>query len=306
MRRIVFGFLITFLVIFLASSFLSPWVYWVVEEIAGGRERLFPFHRIFHRTLMLSAVACAFWLYRFWRIRGLTQLGLVDRAWLKRLSYGLIMGLGTMGILAWLEMSFGWRRLYFPQNTPWIRLLLSIVATGFVVAIVEEILFRGLLFYALRPAMGRYFAFWAIIMAALFASVHFLRSPGLPGTVDWRSGLETWGDMFAHARPFAAWAPAWVGLFLAGLFLSAVVYKTKSLWEAIGWHAGWVIVLKSYACWTEELPFYSRWTQELPGATRNWLSPGDQLYNGHTGFMLLSLLIVWAIWMRRPANEIKV
>lgn len=290
------GLLIAISFILLASLILTPSLYWVIEKIFG--ENLFPFHRVFHRVLLISALISAAWLYHFWNIQGSTQIGLVDRYWHKHLFYGIFMGLCTMGFLTLIELFFGWRKLDFDSNAAWSTWLgstLGIILAAFIVSLIEETLFRGFFFHALKSVMEhhqRHLISWTILMAAIFASAHFLRAPSIEETIHWTSGFKTWIQIVTTIRPFTEWVPSWLALFLVGLFLTVIVHKTGSLWESIGWHAGWIIILKSSVRWTEEL-------QNSTPSSLFWLKPGTELYNGGCGLILLFFLLIWAVGIRK-------
>lgn len=96
-----------------------------------------------------------------------------------------------------------WRAVFY-YATVWVLAFL-------VVAFFEEFFFRGYALYTLTAGIG----FWpaAIVLSVVFGAVH-LHNPG----EDWMGGLAAG---------------------LIGFFLCFTVRRTRSLWFAIGLHAGW-------------------------------------------------------------------
>jgi hypothetical protein len=91
-------------------------------------------------------------------------------------------------------------------------LLLDLIAVGVAPALIEEILFRGILFRWIEELGGSWAAL--IVTSALFGLAH-LYNPG-----------ATWFSSFAVAVE-------------AGLLLGGAYMVTRTLWMAIGLHAAW-------------------------------------------------------------------
>ena len=87
----------------------------------------------------------------------------------------------------------------------------------------------------------------AIFTSMLFATIHFM-SPARNFEVhsySFFSGFEYLGVMLS--RLFLPGVGAgWLGLFLVGLFLCYVMYRSNSLYLCIGIHSGWIIAVKSF------------------------------------------------------------
>ena len=225
-----------------AACLMAPPVYWSLTRLVTGTplEWLadFPFYRYFSRTIQVTAliavVPTLFWI-GIWRP---SELGLLPNSarW-KDLGAGLAAAfipacaLGTAYIgLEIFRMRDGW------SLSPLVKILFTACA----VALVEEFLFRGILLGLAVRAWGALRG--AVFSSVLFAVVHFLR-PAKAGT-----DSVTWSSGFAQIAAIADDLPTWpvllwalVTLFAAGFLLAGATLRTRSLWLAIGLHAGWIL-----------------------------------------------------------------
>lgn len=135
-------------------------------------------------------------------------------AWAGGYLAGLALGLGGAILHRLLLYALG---AWSPPATPATVWLVALV-TAPLLALAEEVLFRGYLFQVLREDMGRARAY--VLANAFFAVVHLFR----PG-----------GAEYKLAYGF--------GLFLAGVVLCRVVEVTRSLWPALGLHVGWILFM---------------------------------------------------------------
>src|SRR5439155_10029252 len=93
--------------------------------------------------------------------------------------------------------------------------IISAAITAVIVAVLEEVLFRGALFGALRKVMA-----WVpalILSSMIYAIAHFMESAKMNGPVFWYSGLELLPRML---RGFLNWQeiiPGFFNLTLAGV-----------------------------------------------------------------------------------------
>ncbi len=121
------------------------------------------------------------------------------------------------------------------------RHLLNAVLAAGLVAVLEEILFRGALFGLLRKAMP-----WPAALAVssvIYALAHFIAKAGTGPPVQWSSGLTLLGAMVSSHPPLV---PAVFTLFVAGAILALAYQHSGALFFSIGLHAGWIFWLKSY------------------------------------------------------------
>ncbi|HKP76303.1 MAG TPA: CPBP family intramembrane glutamic endopeptidase, partial [Longimicrobiaceae bacterium] len=126
------------------------------------------------------------------------------------------------------------------------------LATALVVAVMEELLFRGAIFGGLRRAMP-----WAAAMllsSAIYAIVHFLGRPANPPQIGWLTGLEVLPSMLAGMLQPGGLVPALLNLTLAGVVLALAYHFTGDVLASIGIHAGWIFWLKYYGVLTRAVP----------------------------------------------------
>jgi membrane protease YdiL (CAAX protease family) len=165
------------------------------------------------------------------------------RQWAMGFALGLLMlGLHVLGLVA-LDIR-GLKESEFQETGRLLGILGKSLATGAIVALLEELIFRGVLFAAVRKFSG---AATAVVTSAFYyAIVHFLRSDwtGYPADIGWDTGLRIAADGFAHLAAMPL--DSFLALFAAGVFLGAVrAAIPRSLGLCMGLHAGWVFVIKA-------------------------------------------------------------
>lgn len=122
------------------------------------------------------------------------------------------------------------------------------------VAVIEEVIFRGWLLQELLGALSKS---WAVALSALvYAGVHFAKpwSPEVP--------------------------PQWVGLWLFGIVLAGAYLKTGRLWCSIGLHWG-----------AAYLTLVDKYFLEFVGSPMWWSVGGGKLYDGLWGWMMMAALL---------------
>lgn len=124
----------------------------------------------------------------------------------------------------------------------WLAYAVALLALVFVQATAEELIFRGYLLQQLA-LRSRNPLVWAVIPSALFGALHWANAPT--------------GELAAH---YVA------ATFLVGLALAALVWKTGSLWAAIGLHVGFNFVGLTIVG-----------TDGLLSGAQLWLFPQDDL-----------------------------
>jgi hypothetical protein len=289
---------ICLLAVYLAAVFgggalLAPWLYWLAQwgaahwtapaGLAGN-----PFARFVLRGILGLAVVLLWPLLRACGMFSAREIGLAKGGRpLGNLLAGFSIGFGTLGGAAVLAVICGGRTVHLPHGgLEADRVLLGATVTAAVVAMIEELIFRGALFGILRKTWP-----WPVALAvssAVYASVHFLQKAVPVASIDWLSGIRVLPALF-HI-PLEGLAPAFFALLLAGAILALVYQRTGTLFMSIGIHAGWIFWLAAYRLLT----------REAPGAARAiWGS--DKLIDGWLPFFILALALagVWRGW--RPA-----
>jgi len=238
-------------VVFFGAALLSPWLYWLVEwagahsSIAQQLSRA-PFHRFVNRALLGLALVGLWPFVRSIGARSFGDVGLVKPAgqgW--KLAGGLALGLGSLACVAVLAMMAGARSLNVDYTVADLcRRTLSAGLSAVVVAVLEELLFRGALFGALRKA--HHWASAWLVSSGVYALVHFFQKPAPPENITWISGFAMLPRMLHGFVELETLVPGFFTLTLAGLILAMGYHRTGSLYFPIGLHAGWVYCLKLY------------------------------------------------------------
>jgi len=262
----------------LVTALLFPAVRGVVEAAFPG---MFTPARIFGRVQLgvaLGLVPLLFWFWqdgpkRFFQVRTWPASALRLAAW------GLL-GAGMVAFTAWIQSILGVRNW---GGVPGVGLWAGALATGYLVAGLEEFFFRGVLGLAFwKAAEGRPMSLLVGTNAAVFSAAHFLR-PQSEIPAGWFAGFPAWTHLELWAGPAEPWRLA--GLFVAGLILARLVWQQQNLWAAIGLHGGWVAGLRiSEGLW-----------QESPRVAQGWWGPA--LDAGPIPLVLL-LLVAFALWGR--------
>jgi uncharacterized protein len=243
--------LLIFLLLVLAlTCVISPWMALGADWMAAHwplllSERV-PFSRVFDRAFIVAGIVVFILARRLLiptELKTLLAVKWADGA--RQLIAGWILAVLSMSLLVTLMTAT-------QVFTPFFRLSLadslSQVASAFSAGIfagtLEEVFFRGILFFGLRQN-GR--PLRAYMLANLFYSVlHFVK----PGEAYFLNGVEplagfrhlfTTFEPFLHPLPLL---PGILGLFLIGVILSYALVRTGSLYLSIGLHAGWVFALK--------------------------------------------------------------
>lgn len=241
--------------VLLAGALLSPPLFFAAQSfirnhpdsaVAGVLAKS-EFPGYFNRAAMLAAFVGLVPLLRLLRLtwREMTG-GLGRRKGMPQLGLGFILALVWilgMGFFCFaagackLKIAPGWGSVVMP------------LISGFTVATLEEMLFRGAVLGILCHSLGPQRGLWWT--TGLFALVHFLKPPA-DGTfaadqVTWISGFEVMPHLF---RGFGQWnnfIGEFVLLFAVGWVLACARQKSDGLWLSIGLHAGWVAGMKYFS-----------------------------------------------------------
>ncbi len=140
--------------VFLGGALLAPWLYALTPYFAQAFPGLAqaPFHRFLDRSFLLIALAG---LWPLLRALGATSAGALGLAPIygqsKNLLSGLLLGALSLGAVAAFTLGLG-GRAWLPGVTAHqiVGTLFRAAGTAVVVAVLEEILFRGGAFGGLR------------------------------------------------------------------------------------------------------------------------------------------------------------
>jgi membrane protease YdiL (CAAX protease family) len=283
------------LVVFSGGALLAPGLYWLIQCVAeqqAGWAKLaeIPFHRVVNRAILGLALVGLWPLLRELRIRTWKELGL---GWHRGAWSGLGLGFGlgfvTLAGVALSALAAEARvlRVNYTFLGIWGQITTAAL-TGAAVGFLEELLFRGALFGALRKA-----GHWTVALAvssAVYALVHFFQKPAATEQVVWYSGFVTLGAMLQGFVELDKLVPGFLVLTVAGAILAVCYHRTGSLYYSIGVHAGWVFWMK----------LNGAVTSTKAGASV-WFWGSRKLYDGWLSFLVLT--VVLAACMMFPSRK---
>jgi membrane protease YdiL (CAAX protease family) len=278
--------------VFLGGALVAPWLYWLTQSVAQSFPHLAnsPFHRFVNRSLLGLALIGLWPLFRGLGIRSWKEFGLTNPTPNgKRLVAGFSVGFSSLAIVAFAALGTG-ARMLMDDQAHLIRKLLGAALTAIVVAVLEEILFRGALFGTLRR--GMHWGLALIVSSIIYALVHFMESARVTGPVLWYSGFEVLPRMLRGLVQWQLLIPGLLNLTLAGVLLALAYQRTGNLYFSIGLHAGWIFWLKSYGIFT----------REVSGANA-WIWGGAKLIDGWVASLVLAPTLIVFLRLPREPNS---
>jgi membrane protease YdiL (CAAX protease family) len=237
----------------LVSCLVTPWVTLGIGALRDGFPGTcaalnFPFDRVMRRVVLVVSVTLLFLDRRRLEIVSLASMGLkrVDERQ-ALLARGWLLGAGVLATMLIVMALSGARTpgLFFSGPGELAFELGKAFITGVVVAVIEEIFFRGFVLQSLLRNLPRPSA--VISMSAFFAIVHFFNASDMPTppSFDPLLGFKAVAYFFKPLLTPSEVLPGFIGLFLFGAVLGVAVLRTGSLYLAIGLHAGCVFGIKA-------------------------------------------------------------
>lgn len=286
--RILLAYLVA---VSLIGALLAPWLYWFAESMArhSGVFRYIADHsfpKFVNRAMLLTAFAGIWPVLRALDLRAWQSVGLPRPAgnW-RRVGTGFGLAFATFALLGGVAVVSGGRIIDETWNL--FGRIPGIAWNATIVAVTEEILFRGVFFGALRRAMAWPAAL--VLSSAIYASVHFFSKVESPPIITWASGLVVLGGMGSRLLDPTVVVPGLFTLLAAGLIFGLAYQRTGNLYYSIGLHAGWVFWPKIYNVITNPVRDF------LP-----WLFGSSKLYDGWLTFGVLTSLLAVALAWRPP------
>jgi membrane protease YdiL (CAAX protease family) len=245
-------FLLTALAV---AAILSPWVFSLWNAFVEARRHRAAFEQIFSGIFIFSGVALLLASPSLLRPRLLHDAGLGEKD-RRDLFSGFVLAVASMALLAVVIYFAG--ALTPGLSDPlysMVRSSAKALMTALIVALFEEIFFRGILFKGLMEDYGAAVAFVGANL--LFAASHFFKPPEefMPGGFDPLDGFRFLVLCLAPYLDTVTTVPGLIGLFIIGLVLSDALLRTGALYLPIGLHAGWVFAIKT-------LSLYGDFTRE--------------------------------------------
>jgi uncharacterized protein len=278
--------------VFVGGALLAPWLYHGVQSVAAGHAALetlarMPFARFVNRALLITALVGLPSYIRAAGIRSWGDVGVPTGLvrW-RRLGAGFAVGFASLAVVCAIVLAAGGRLPRHRAPGDLAAQFLGALATAIVVAVIEELLFRGAFFGGLRRSIG-----WKPALAAssvLYGIVHFMGRPANPPSIYWLSGLRVLPTMLAGMTELRLLVPGFLTLTLAGVILGLAYHWTGELSASIGIHAGWIFWLK----------YYGLITRSAPGADA-WFWGSRRLTDGWLAFVSIAIVLVLLLLARR-------
>ncbi len=209
-----------------------------------------------------------------------------DQSWSSRWNtfVGIAVVWGFLSILSGFYLLIGgWKLDPGFSLTEFLKRFAEGFPRGTIVALLEEYIFRGLIFLAFCRRWGWLRA--AFLSSLIFSSLHFLTGTGIKEVADpypWTAGFTVCSQLVTNMAIEFRLFPDAVGLFLVGFILCYAFYRTGSLWYAVGLHGGWVWFASFITAFVDETykidPFYLG---------------GNRLYEGL--FPLIGMTIIFPV-----------
>ena len=273
----------------LLACVMSPPLYWTgswlaevgILPIVQG----FPFHRYFSRSIQISALLLLWPAFRWIGIRRISELGIEkNSAWRRDLVAGFLIAFLPVLLLG---AGYFWNGIHALRPDWEGAKLLRIVGTAAAVSVLEEFLFRCVFLGLCLMAMGRAAALG--FSAIFFAAVHFLKTSRQPidTPVTWTSGFEQLPLLFSSAPPWPLIGWGFASLVAAGLLLGWATLHTRSLFLAIGLHAGWILGQQG-------IQVFGKFQPQPPSSLLPWIGPNLVSGAVPTGLVPLAVLLFTA------------
>ena len=285
MKKVIL-FLLSFVAVLALAVILSPLIYPHLH---------FKFERIFNRIVMIGVLVC---VAVFVRIRKETfaEYGLVWKKESLRLLATAFMA-PVLVLAGYVALQNVFEEAHFSFHDigagKWISRIILATLTGLLIGSIEEFFFRGAVFHGCRrlwssTVKGLFLSLF--VTNVFYAIVHFVHAkrPFVDSTPDFYDSLKLLAAPLASFSEFGQFWPGVVGLLIFGLMLNGLYLRTKSLYPAIGLHAGAVFFIKTDGLLVDF-------------GTHNLLWGSGKMYDGIVGWFALGFLyLVLIIFLKAP------
>jgi len=267
------------LFVFGGAALVAPWIFLALQKSGASDLHL---RRIVDRGLLVLALAALWPLVQGLGIRSPSEIGLrrdvpITRDILRGLLFGtILLAIGAIGSVAAGACQLDSSRTV----SAWLRHLRNAAFTAVFVAFIEELLFRGAIYTALRRTWNETSALWG--SGAIYGILHFLGRPENPADLHWYSGFIALGSMLRGFTDFHTVFPGFLSITLLGVILALAFRKTGTLYYPMGIHAGVVFGVKNFG--------YA--TNRVPGANVQFWGT-EKLVDGWFCFLLLLAATIW-------------
>jgi membrane protease YdiL (CAAX protease family) len=270
------------------GALLAPPLYWAGQAVAAKGILTFlaetDFQKFFNRGMLIAAIALLWPTVHWLRVGSVRELGLErDDQWWRRCLVGF--AIASILVFALGVIYTGFDIYHWKKDLPREKLP-SLMLSAIVVALLEEGLFRGGILGLFRRSLSaRAAVLWT---SFIFAAVHFLKPDDEVKVVSvgWVSGFELVPHVLHQFTEPLLLLGGFTTIFVLALMLGDVTVRTRSLWMAIGLHAGVVFAKMSFSKFTKRDEAYLPWV-------------GEELQIGlvPVGVLLLAWLLAY-LWLR--------
>ena len=248
------------------------------------------FERVASRCVLIVLLLSSVPVFKRAGMRGWRDVGfLPDGRWWKPAGLGLLIGSAATALIFVGGWALGAYEIRDILERGAVEKSMVYFVGALLVGVIEEGLFRGALFGALRRSVG----FWggAVIASVVYSAVHFAkpRPPISAVYGHWYSGFDLIPHMFNTVDMGPQSFPLALTLFLLGVVLCAFYQRTGSLYFSIGLHAGlvWLMRIGGY--------FLERNEARMP-----WLfGDSDVVSKSYIALFVMGAFMVVSLWMCR-------
>jgi membrane protease YdiL (CAAX protease family) len=266
--------------VIVGAALLTPVIY-PLAVAAGFGDDDSDFLRVYRRLLILGAVAVLFCRYRPWRDGDLASYGL---RWTSGNIRGALVAAAVTAavVVATIAVHFALGMLVWRNPIDWAAVASragKYLVAGIVIGLLEELFFRGWTLRRMTFAWGPAVA--ASAASAMYAGVHAFKPRNLSVAVshDWSGCLSAFAQWIAFAFDLQRFGPTFAGLFLLGIVLTFLTWRSGSIVPAIAVHSAGILFLYSYGTLTQRV-------EEM-----SWAG-GAALYDGPLVWLLLLIALV--------------
>lgn len=238
----------------------------VFEKLAGE-----PFHRYVNRAILFLTLAGLWPFLRALGVRSWRDVGLVrPGGQCGALGWGFLLGLGSLAlVVVGGALGGAWKMSIDHPLQEWVSRLASAALSAVAVALIEEVVYRGGVYGALRKTMPWMLAM--VMSGAVFGLLHFLRKPVSPPVIEWSSGLVVLGGMLGGLMDWNSMVPGFFNISMVGLLLAWMYQRTGNLYFSIGLHAGWIFWLFVFGFVCTPKPSYNHLLWGTQSITDGWI-----------------------------------
>jgi len=264
--------LLLYLFILFISSLLAPLIKIaadmlipqsaLVTDLLNYKHGSYDFGKVLRRIILGVAILIIFLFRKPLMINSLSTIGIKHTSgWWEHLQMGFFLSTGIFILYTSFLFITGIKILQVDAKSlgDLFFQLFKILLIAGLVGCIEEIFFRGFIFQSFLRDMH---TVSAVCASSLFYSLlHFFKvkllvSPGIHPFIGFIVVYQSFKNIIVN---FTTILPSVIGLFLVGVVLSYACLRTKSLYLAIGLHAGWIFLIKSNILLFDHVGTNFRW-----------------------------------------------